>query len=160
MRGRTAFAFAVLLSATAAKADEEGGRVEQRKVAAVTLPAPGPTASTSGAAATSHAVPVGAYVLGGIAIALLGTALYFKLSMDSDVNNLRETCAPNCPAAARDAVSAKLESTNVSFAAGLLAVAGAVTWAWLGSGGSKGARATVGVRPTSSGALMDVAAFF
>jgi hypothetical protein len=102
--------------------------------------------------------PVGAYVLGGLGIVALGAALYFKLALDSDVDSLRGTCAPNCSQISRDAVSAKLESMNVSLTAGVLALGGALTWAWLGS--RRGVSASIGVRPASSGGLVQVAGAF
>jgi hypothetical protein len=127
---------------------------ERRRPVDVSFPAPAPPAEPSAARA---GVPAGAYVLGALGIVALGSALYFRLTMDSDVNNLRATCAPACDQSQRDAVSAKLESSNISFGAGLLAVGGAVAWGILGSASSGPAASVV---PARSGGLVQLSSPF
>jgi hypothetical protein len=46
----------------------------------------------------THAKPVAAYLLGGLAVVAMGGALAFDLTATSDAHTMRATCAPTCSA--------------------------------------------------------------
>ncbi len=71
--------------------------------------------------------PIVPIILAGVGAVALGTALVMRLSIDSEVDRLRESCAPSCSAADRDALSSQLAVANVTFGVGLVALAAAAT---------------------------------
>ncbi len=106
----------------------------------------------------SAPVPVGAWIFGGLAIA--GGAAFAGLgaSGQSDANNLRATCAPNCSSSAVDSARLKVILANVSLGVGIASLGIATTWFIVSrSSSSSGSRshsdetATVALEPTPDG---------
>ena len=71
--------------------------------------------------------PIVPIILAGVGAVALGTALVMRVSIDSEVDRLRDSCAPSCTAADRDALSSQLVVANVTFGVGLIALAAAAT---------------------------------
>lgn len=89
----------------------------------------------------------GVAVLGGAAFAILAS------SARSDVDDLRATCAPNCPTSDVSTARTKLIAANVSLGVGLVALTAAVVVYVLDRGGAT----TSGRAPASTNALRDAA---
>ncbi len=66
--------------------------------------------------------PVLAWVLGGVGVAALGTALYFNLTASSDVDNLRKTCAPRCEQSQVDSVRTRYTVAGVAAGVGVVSL--------------------------------------
>ncbi len=63
-----------------------------------------------------------AWVLGGIGVLALGSALYFDLTANGDVNDLRTTCAPNCTSSQVDPVRTKYVISGISLGVGIVSL--------------------------------------
>jgi len=103
---------------------------KNRRVAATfpgsTKPAPKPKDEEHGERAPAPIVPI---IIAGVSVIALGSALAMRLSIDSDVDDLRGSCAPSCAAAERDGLSSRLVVANVTFGVGIGAlVAAAASW--------------------------------
>jgi hypothetical protein len=126
-----------------------------------------PTSSAPGVLATTQtteprgwrAVPVGVWIFGGLAIAGGAAFTAFGLAAESDANNLRATCAPNCPSSDVDSARLKIILADVSIGVGIASLGVATTW-FLLSRSSKGETATVSVEPTLGGGRASFAASF
>jgi hypothetical protein len=93
-----------------------------KKIALGDRTLPEPRRSTAG-----YAVPAGLAVVG---VAALGFALYSRLHFDSQVDDLRKSCAPTCTPGQRDDLSSILVTANVSLGIGLGALAlSGLSWA-------------------------------
>lgn len=75
-------------------------------------------------------VPLGVYVLGGVAVAGVGGFVSFRLWGSLDFDELARTCKPDCSSSSIDAVRQKYLVSTVSLAVGATAAVGAVTWYW------------------------------
>lgn len=75
-------------------------------------------------------VPVSAVVIGALGLASVGTFAFFHLSAKGDVDDLRRTCAPDCPQDEVDAVNRKVIVANVALGAGVVAL-GVATYLFL-----------------------------
>lgn len=77
-------------------------------------------------------IPVGSWVLGGVAV--LGGAgfTYFGLRAKNDVDQMRSTCAPRCDPARVDAARRDVIIANVALGAGVAALGAAVVLAFVG----------------------------
>lgn len=64
-------------------------------------------------------------LLAGIGVIGLGAFAYFAAVGSSDVDRLRETCAPRCTESAVDRARTKIIVANVSLAVGALALGSA-----------------------------------
>lgn len=82
---------------------------EQSRIVTVTLGAatPDPWTPTPKPETGKSSPPVLAYILGGVGIAALGTALVIDLGANSDARTLKETCSPRCEQSQVDDVEQK-----------------------------------------------------
>jgi hypothetical protein len=97
-----------------------------------------------------------------LAIALAGVGVlgaagfaYFGITAKSDLDNLRQTCAPNCAKSDLDAVKQKAAIADISLGVGVVAL-GAAAWVFFANGGTSPAptpAAVLDVRPTPGGAV-------
>lgn len=111
--------------------------------------APPPTATTAKVDAKRPA-PVAAYVLAGAGVVGLGVFTVLGLSGRSDVQHLRDTCAPACPKSDEDAARRKLLFADIGLVAGVASL-GVATWLFVRTDdGGRG----VGLAPTPGGAAM------
>jgi hypothetical protein len=99
---------------------------------------------------TAHPIPVGVWILGGVAV--LGGVGFAGLaaSGQSEASSLRATCAPGCSASAVDSARTKIILANVSLGVGVASVAIATTWFIL-SRSSGGGTTALGVGPAPFG---------
>jgi hypothetical protein len=134
---------------------------ERNRLITVTFPASLPVSQVSSSenASPTHPVPVGVWVFGGLAIA--GGAAFAGLaaSGQSDANNLRSTCAPDCSSSSVDSAKTKIILANVSLGVGIASLGVATVW-FLLSRGSKGETATVSVVPSLGGGRASFALTF
>lgn len=77
-------------------------------------------------------IPPVALAVAGVGLAGVAGFAVFGLIAKSDVNEMRETCAPGCAPSDVDAARTKMILANVSLGAGVLAL-GAATWLTLSS---------------------------
>lgn len=127
---------------------------EKDRTIDVVFPAPSPSPDAKPTASSStHRSLVLPLALGGVAV--LGGAAFAILasSARSDVDDLRATCAPDCPTSDVSAARTKLIAANVSLGVGVVALTAAVVVYVLGDSGS----ATSGRAPASTNALRDAA---
>jgi hypothetical protein len=71
-------------------------------------------------------VPTMVYVLGGVGLVALGNFAYFGIRSKVDESELRDRCAPGCPASEVDAVATKRVIADVALGAAVLSVGAAV----------------------------------
>lgn len=76
----------------------------------------------------AHAIPLGAYVLGGVGVAALASFGYFALRGRSKQSDLQDHCAPRCPGSEYDAMKRDYLVADISL--GVAVVAGGLT-TWL-----------------------------
>jgi hypothetical protein len=121
-----------------------------------TTPPPPPTGETP-----SGHVPWGAYALGGVGLAAMGTFAYFGITGKRDVDNLRATCAPGCKAQDKQNAFDKLLVADIALGVGVVSLVAAL---WIGVHGlttpSTSSGWTVQVRPRVGGAEAAVEARF
>jgi hypothetical protein len=90
------------------------------------------TVSTAPSPAAPQRRPAGYVVpavLAVVGLAGLGTAIYSRVSFNNNVNDLRDSCAPECTQSQRSDLSSKVVTANVAFGIGIGAVALAgLTW--------------------------------
>ncbi len=103
----------------------------------------GETADESGSG-----IPMGAYVLGGVAVLGLGSFGYFSLTGKSKQSDLEDSCAPRCSDEDYDDMQRNFIIADVSLGAALIA-GGVATWLVLDSSKEK---KQVGIVPLPSGA--------
>ncbi len=73
--------------------------------------------------------PILPVILGGTGLLALGGSFYVRLNADSDADQMRKSCAPQCDQSQRDALSDKLVVANVALGVGIGALAlAAATW--------------------------------
>lgn len=94
--------------------------VRSREISATVGTAPRPKVETAAAAPQSGPVPVLTYVFGGVALAALGTGVFFGASGLSDRSGLSE-CAPNCPNDRMTPIQTKFLVADISYAVALVA---------------------------------------
>lgn len=95
--------------------------------------------------------PTAAFVVGGVGLAALGTALFVTLDADADARRLRDECAPRCNPADVDDIEQRRVVAGVTAAAGgALVVAGVVLLLVHGSGSTS--KASVAFTPLPGGA--------
>jgi hypothetical protein len=92
-------------------------------------------------AASRPLIPTGAWILGGVSVAALGSFGYFALSARSELDELESTCAPRCSDDQTRAGRTKSLAAEISLAVSVGALAGAVLWTVLSHSG-KSARTT------------------
>lgn len=101
--------------------------------------------------------PIAAFVVGGLGLVALGTALYINLDANADARRLRDECAPRCnPADVDDVEQRRIIAGVTAAAGGALLIAGVVLFFVHNSGDSRGARTrgpTFAVAPITGGAL-------
>ena len=73
-------------------------------------------------------MPTGAWVLGGVGVALLGGATYFAVAASGDLDALKSSCSPRCTDAQTQPGRTDALFFDVFLGAGAAAVAGAVLW--------------------------------
>ena len=106
-------------------------------MAATTPAAPAPSSGASDSAASpapdapqepnaKRPLPVSFWIFGGITVASAASFVYFGVSGQSDVNNLRATCSPNCAQSDVDAAHTKLVVADISAVVGGAALVGTI----------------------------------
>lgn len=104
----------------------------------------------------SSAPPIAPFVVGGLGVVALGAALYLALDANSDVQKLREECAPRCNQADVDDIDQRRVIAGVTAAGGgALLIAGVVLFFVHGSSESqagKSHRPMFAVSPLPGGA--------
>lgn len=107
--------------------------------------------------ARTSSPPIAAFIVGGLGLAALGTALYINLDANADARKLRDECAPRCDPADVDDVEQRRIIAGVTAAAGgALLIAGVVLFFVHNSGDSRGGRArgpAFAVAPVTGGAF-------
>jgi hypothetical protein len=100
--------------------------------------------------------PIAAFVVGGLGLAALGTALYINLDANADARKLRDECAPRCnPSDVDDIEQRRIIAGVTAAAGGALVIAGVVLFfVQRGSGGSSASARLplIGFAPTPGGA--------
>jgi hypothetical protein len=76
-------------------------------------------------------IPAGAWVLGGVSVAALGSFGYFAISASSELDKLKKACSPSCTDKQTHTGRTNALLADVSLGVGVAALAGAVTWALL-----------------------------
>jgi hypothetical protein len=94
--------------------------------AAASERAPGPGETPSHAA-----IPLGAWIVGGLGLASLGTSAAFAVVTGNDLSALQHSCSPACTDAQTQNGRTHALLTDVTLGVGLAAVGAAVTWAVL-----------------------------
>jgi hypothetical protein len=106
------------LASAEPKASEPAPAIVKRAADAETYRPPSPRAPRRSEAG---AVPATAWILGGVAIAGLGSFAFFGLSARSELADLRSSCAPDCAPSSRDAAHDKAMIADVSLGVALVA---------------------------------------
>jgi hypothetical protein len=108
--------------------------------------------------------PIAAFVVGGLGLVALGTALYINLDANADARKLRDECAPRCnPEDVDDVEQRRIVAGVTAAAGGALVIAGVVLFFVHNSGDSRGGRAkgpSFAVAPITGGALGAAAVSF
>ncbi|MEO8796270.1 MAG: hypothetical protein ABI551_00160 [Polyangiaceae bacterium] len=73
-----------------------------------------------------HSLPIAGFVASGVAVAGLTVGTIFYLSAKSDIDRLKETCAPACASSQVDPIGPKIVVSDVALGVGVVAVAAAV----------------------------------
>jgi hypothetical protein len=145
--------------------DGEAGRVVAVKMRATKPAAPAvaggaaPQPATTDRARSSHGIPLGAWIVGGLGVAALGTSGYFAVVTSNDLDTLRHTCSPSCTDAQMSTGKTHAVLTDTLLGVGAAAVGVGVVWAILGSGSSSGvsgASAAIEASPVPGGAVVSV----
>jgi len=103
-------------------AGQKGRNISVTFGAATPPPPPPPPGGGDKSEGGSIVLPL---AVGGLGIVALGVGTYFGLSGKSAVDDL-QTCKPKCPQSDVDSARTKLIIADVSFAVGVVAIAGAV----------------------------------
>jgi hypothetical protein len=99
-------------------------------------------------------VPVGVWILGGVAVAAGAAFGVLGATGKGDVDHLRSTCAPNCAQSDVDAAGAKIVAANVALGVGVVALGAAAVLFWTRPTEPMDATTTaIGVTPTVGGAM-------
>jgi hypothetical protein len=85
--------------------------------------------------------PVLAYVLGGVGIVALGSFAYFGATSKTDLNNLKNTCAPYCAQDDLDSVKHRMLIADISLGVGIVAL-GVATYLFVTSDGGSAPKTT------------------
>lgn len=150
---------------TAVRAD--GARAEERvllvvgeraRVVTVRFPggAPAPGTAVAGATTTSRRVPAGAWLLGGLGVAMLGAGAYFLAAASDQLNHLKATCSPDCTSAATQPGRTDAALADTLLPAGGAAVATAVVWALVFPSVASDTSARLAVAPIARGAVSTI----
>lgn len=105
-------------------------------------------------------VPLGVYVLGGVAVAGVGGFVGFRLWGSHDFDELSRTCKPDCTSSSIDQVRQKYLLSTVSLGIGAAAAAGAVTWYFAARPSAAKSSARLQVSPSADGVSARFAASF
>lgn len=112
-------------------------------------------------AVSSSSPPIAAYVVGGLGVAALGTALVIQLGASSDARELRDTCAPRCSQDDVDAIQKQYTIAGVTAGiGGALLITGVILLLVHRSGSNATAaspfvvKPTLGNAPPGAGALL------
>lgn len=139
-------------------AGEKSRLIELRVEAPKSEPEKGTTGASARVASDSRGIPTGAWILGGAGVLALGSFGYFGLSAKSELNKL-DSCSPQCDRSQSDAGRRDALIADVSLGVGVVALAGAVTWAVLSSSsGDQASRNATqwAVAPTPQGGVATV----
>jgi len=117
------------------------------------------TPSTSGA--SSGGVPAGAIVLGVVGVAGIAGFAVLGLKGKSEIDDLRNSCAPGCNSSDVDAAKRKLLFADISLGVGVVAL-GAATWLLLSNhdAAPKSGAITWNVGATPRGAFAGISGAF
>jgi hypothetical protein len=139
-------------------AETEKGRIVSARFAAKAVATPAPVEAPAPATGGAGISPV-AIALAGVGVVGLGAFTYLGLTAKSDLDNLRQTCAPNCASSDLDAVKQKALFADLSLGVGVVAL-GAAAWVFLANRPAPSAAALLDVRPTPGGAVARVGGRF
>ncbi len=122
-----------------------------------------PVAPPTRATSSSGGPPWAALTLGAVGVLALGAGAYVGISTKSDVDALRDECAPRCDASKVDDARGRLHLADALMATGVVAI-GVGTILYFSSrtpagehGASTRAGATrIGLRPVSGGGLLSL----
>lgn len=120
-----------------------------------TAPAPAPIVEKSGP-------PPAAWIFGGIGVAGIAGFAYFGLSGRSDVQHLRDTCAPYCDKSDEDPAKRKLLVADIALGVGIVSL-GLATYFFVSSSGRespKPAALRVDASPVAGGGTFQIAGTF
>lgn len=116
-------------------------------------PAPAPAAAVAPTPPRAHrSLPVAGFVASGVAVAGLTVGTIFYFSAKSDIDGLKDTCAPACASSQVDPIGPKIIVSDVALGVGVVAAAAAVYFFVTHDSGK--ARAQVGTaapRPAPAG---------
>ena len=107
-------------------------RLEKPKAAKASEPAtaaPEPAAPL--ASDRKSTIPTGSWVLGGVSVVALGSFGVFAVSASSELSKLKKACSPSCTDEQTRTGRTNALVADVSLGVGVVALAGAVTWALL-----------------------------
>lgn len=96
---------------------------------AVPAPLAAPAAAQTGGESplqTVRPVPALVYVLGGVAVAALGTSAVLGLTSEATENNLKSHCAPTCQASEVNSLRSRFIGADVALGAGAVAAVGGI----------------------------------
>jgi hypothetical protein len=99
---------------------------------------------------SARPIPVGVWIFGALGLVGGGGFAAFALWGQSDVNNLRTTCAPACSASDVDSARTKVILANVSLGVGIASLGVATTW-FIVSRSSGGSTTALSVEPALGG---------
>lgn len=106
--------------------------VEKARLVEVTLETPPPVTSTSAAPhpPPTKPIPTATFLLGGVALVGAVGFAYLGSQAQSEVDQMRSSCAPACPSSRVDQARREALLANVSLGAGVLALGAAVAIWW------------------------------
>lgn len=98
------------------------------------------------------------WILGGVGVVALGGAAYFGLHARSRLNELRDTCAPQCDPADKPAIQRELVISDVLLGAGVVSL-GVATYLFV-TQKSEAPKTAFSIAPTAHGGFFSVATTF
>lgn len=113
-------------------------------------PAPAPTPRVQSGPSSTHAIPAGAFIAGGVGIAALASFGYFAIKGRSKQSDLQSHCAPRCPGSEYDTMKRDYLAADISL--GVAVVAGGLTTWFLLSRSEDSPR--VGFSPMPAGGYL------
>jgi len=101
---------------------------ESSRIVTLRLPA-APKPVTPATSSSGGGIPLGAWVLGGAGLALLGGATYFGIAAKSELDDLKGLCSPHCTSSQTQTGRTDALLFDGFLASGAAVLVGAVVWA-------------------------------
>jgi hypothetical protein len=117
-----------------------------------------PSAPDAANAATTHPVPLGVWVLGGVGLAGIASFVVLGSVGKSDESSLQRSCSPNCSSGPIDKVRTEYMTADVGLGVGAAALVTAGVWYLLRPGRTEGAAAPqdgIAIAPGPRGAVLE-----